>query len=90
MSRVTLLGNTDHACDYIVVGLDHACGFFLQRWSPYNDDAPTIDVDTASPFPNNRVSRGRIIELVQELARPSPARDRVCSLIAADLDPALT
>lgn len=89
MSRVTLVGKSLHDDDYVVVGLDPDFGFFLQHWVPGDAEQPALDVSTHTPFKEDRISRGRLLELLRECAAPSDRLNQVCLIIAGDLDPAL-
>lgn len=81
MSRVNLETRTGGE---LVVGLDHAIGFFLDYWEPGEEDLPTISLATHDLLKRN--SRGDIINAIKLLSidRITPL---VLARIAADLDP---
>ena len=61
----------------VVFGLDHAFGWFFQLWD--NEDEPSIDVD--------RLSNGKLIQLLEKHGKPSAKLNSAIEYIAMDRDP---
>lgn len=101
MSRVSLTPRAGTEATEVIVGLDHACGFFLQVYNaaggyelpgstsegPEWIEGPFIDLDTGSPFSN--ATRGTLLEAIEKWAEPDAKTKAACFRIAGDLDPAL-
>lgn len=83
MSRVNLDAKEPYD---VVVGLDHALGYFLQVWDDTKDPDENLIVDKDRILCRG-FGRGPLLEEVQQYILDTPRNKRALDLIALDLDP---
>lgn len=71
----------------LVVGLDHAVGYFIQVFGPGEDEI-LLDEDQG-PFTFPKLDRQKMVKLIQAYGDGGPACERSMDLIWMDLDPAM-
>lgn len=83
MSRINLDAKEPYD---VVVGLDHALGYFLQVWDDTKDPDENLIVDKDQILCRG-FGRGPLLEEVQQYILDTPRNKRALDLIALDLDP---
>ena len=68
----------------IAFGLDHAMGWFFQKFDRHGD----CEIDEDQFFDPRDFNRGKLLERIQEHGLPSHALELAMTKIALDLDPA--